>query len=834
MDAHAGSFWFTGRGSSREVELVDGPPDPLGDGVRRGGRIEHDEPAGLGDRHLQESVPDPTMERDVERVLEPGPVVGRLAGKSDLDGKVEEESQVGLEAAGCDRLEPAELAEIEPATVALVGAGRVGEPGADHGRAAGEARLDDLLDELAACRAEQQRIGQWVDRRGRRSQEQGPDALAELGSARLAGAADLDPAGAQGGFEAERLSRLAGAFGSLDRDEPAPLRSQDWACHGASVRCVRRSARPNLRAGGRIHPSAAAARTLGDMGRRSGIRLFLAALALAAGLALPAVVAAHPLGNFTINHYAGLTISHERVDLDIVIDMAEIPAFQERQNMDTDGDGSVADGEAATWATGACVSLASKLDLRRDGAHLDLVAGASSVTFPPGAGGLSTLRLECGYAATLAPAISGPATVTFTDSSYAERIGWREIVATGGGTILDSHGLPPTSPSAKLTAYPAALIPTPLDFRSASIDVRPDPAAPAASGGSAPGGSAVATPGGAAAGQIASTGGAGGATTGAVPGGVAADLPDIFRTADLTPFVILASLLTAVVIGAGHALTPGHGKTLMAAYLVGSRGSSVHAVGLGLSVAVSHTLGIFALAFVIVGAGSVLPPDVVYRVTPVIAGASIVAIGGWMLVNEVRRRRARRAVLAAAVAVAADPHEHARADAPGGHAHGAPDGDGHGAPDAPDHGHAHEPEAAHGHDHPHDLAPVPGEHSHGGVGHSHLPPADGTLSWRGLFVLGLAGGLIPSTSALLILLGSIAAGRPAFGLILVVAFGLGMAAVMTGVGLTMILARTRLDRMPSRSSLGRLATAAPLVASVAVLSLGLVLTWQAVAGAPVL
>lgn len=108
------------------------------------------------------------------------------------------------------------------------------------------------------------------------------------------------------------------------------------------------------------------------------------------------------------------------------------------------------------------------------------------------------------------------------------------------------------------------------------------------------------------------------------------------------------------------------------------------------------------------------------------------------------------------------------------------------------------------------------------------------MSWRGLFVLGLAGGLIPSTSALLILLGSIAAGRPAFGLVLVVAFGLGMAAVMTGVGLAMTVARTRLDRMPRRSGLGRLAAGAPLLASVAVLGLGLVLTWSAVAGTPVL
>ena len=174
-------------------------------------------------------------------------------------------------------------------------------------------------------------------------------------------------------------------------------------------------------------------------------------------------------------------------------------------------------------------------------------------------------------------------------------------------------------------------------------------------------------------------------------------------------------------------------------------------------------------------------------------------------------------------------HEHVHAAA---HAHERDHEQEHGA------SHAHEGEHGHEREHTHDnqahSVEVAGEHSHGGVRHSHLPPAGATLSWRGLFVLGLAGGLIPSTSALIILLGSIAAGRPAFGLVLVVAFGLGMAAVMTTVGLVMIVARTRLDRMPSRSSLGRLAALAPLVASVAVLGLGLVLTWQAVAGRPVL
>ncbi|HXU86171.1 MAG TPA: hypothetical protein VN773_10220 [Verrucomicrobiae bacterium] len=550
------------------------------------------------------------------------------------------------------------------------------------------------------------------------------------------------------------------------------------------------------------------------MGRPKPARLLVAALTVAAGLLLPATVSAHPLGNFTINHYAGLSVAPARIDLDIVIDMAEIPTFQERQAMDADGDGSVADDEAATWAGGACASLASKLELHRDGAHLDLVGGSSSVEFPPGAGGLSTLRLECGYTAPVAPAIGTSTTIAFNDASYPERIGWREIVATADGTILDTHGLPAASPSRKLTAYPADLIATPLDIRSASIEVRPDPALPPASSApSVP--SSVPAPG-AVGGPVASVvpAAADSVRAAAVPGGVAAELPDIFRTADLTPFVILASLLTAVVIGAGHALTPGHGKTLMAAYLVGSRGTAVHAVGLGLSVAVSHTLGILVLALIIVGAGSVLPPDVVYRVTPVIAGTSIVAIGGWMLLNEIRRRRAPE-----------HRHDHGHEDGPS-HPHE------HGDPHEHSHPHGHAQEHAHADGHTRDA--IPGEHSHGGARHSHLPPAGATLSWRGLFVLGLAGGLIPSTSALLILLGSIAAGRPAFGLVLVVAFGLGMAAVMTGVGVVMILARTRLDRMPSRSSLGRLATAAPLLASTAVLSLGLVLTWQAVAGRPVL
>jgi ABC-type nickel/cobalt efflux system permease component RcnA len=264
-----------------------------------------------------------------------------------------------------------------------------------------------------------------------------------------------------------------------------------------------------------------------------------------------------------------------------------------------------------------------------------------------------------------------------------------------------------------------------------------------------------------------------------VPGGIGtAELPEIFRRAELTPLVALVALATAAALGAGHALTPGHGKTLMAAYLVGTRGTARHALGLGAAVSVSHTAGILVLAAIVVAATDVLAPDVVVRWAPVVAAISILAIGGWMLAGEIRRRRRDRRQM----------HDHAHPR---------------------DHGHPH----PHGHSHPHP--------------HSHDHDRASTISWRGLFVLGLAGGLIPSTSALLILLGSIAAGRPAFGLVLVVAFGLGMAAVMAGVGLALVAARDRFERMPANGGLTRVREAIPLAAGVVVLAFGVVLTAQA-------
>ena len=561
---------------------------------------------------------------------------------------------------------------------------------------------------------------------------------------------------------------------------------------------------------------------------------------------LPGIAAAHPLGNFTINHYTGVRIEPDRIFLDVVIDQAEIPAFQARLTFDSDGDGELSDAETAAGRVAACEGLAGSLDLRVNNVPQALELTEAGLTFPPGVGGLSTMRSVCGFEVALATPIQAGAQVTFADGSFAQRLGWREIVVQGSGVSLATAGAAPlrtSSPSSRLTGYPTNLLTQALD--DSQVAVVASPGGPVLPALNIPDADTVArsdetTPAGIApiAGGQDDTalarggGGAAGATVpqavpnAAVPGGVGTgELPTIFRTADLTPIVLLLSVLTAAALGAGHALTPGHGKTLMAAYLVGSRGTPAHAAGLGLSVALSHTLGILALASLVVGAQGLLPADVVVRTAPVVAAVSIVAIGGWMMLGETRRRwqaRGESAIVA---------HGHVHADHhPDRHDHG----DGHDQATAGnhDHGTAHRDDPGiEGHD-PH--GGTAGSHIHGGRTHSHSPSPGSTISWRSLFVLGLAGGLIPSASALLILLGSIAAGRPAFGFVLVVAFGLGMAIVMGGIGLALVVARGRLDRVDTSTPIGRASGYMPLVASFLVLGFGLYLTVQAVSGNTVL
>jgi nickel/cobalt transporter (NicO) family protein len=529
-------------------------------------------------------------------------------------------------------------------------------------------------------------------------------------------------------------------------------------------------------------------------------------------LLLPTLAAAHPLGNFTINTYAEVRIEPERVFLDVVIDQAEIPTYLARDDLDLDFDGSISDEEIEIGRVDACRKAAGSLELTAGGQPLELVNMEAGLSFPPGVSGLSTMRLACAFEAHLpAPIGAAPTTIAYSDGSYPDRIGWREIIVTASGVTLATTGTEPlreTSVSTRLTSYPEDLLARPLDDEKVIVEatiggptlaafdvpdaepvpgvvIKPSPSAPASSAPASPGPSpaAVAT------------------QPAVVPGGVTGtELPSIFGEANLTPLVVILSLITAAGLGAWHALTPGHGKTLMAAYLVGTRGTTLHALGLGLSVSVSHTAGILVLAGVIVGLAGAVAPDAVVRWAPVVAAVSIVIIGGWMLLSELRRRRA------AARAASGDRHDDA------------------------DHHHD-------GADHHHDGAGHPDDdhdhmYAHGGAAHSHVPAPGSSITWRSLFLLGLAGGLIPSTSALLILLGSIAAGRPFFGFVLVVAFGLGMAVVMGGIGLVLVAARDRVERIELGPGLARVRETVPLIASVVVLSFGVFLTAQALGGVP--
>jgi ABC-type nickel/cobalt efflux system permease component RcnA len=490
---------------------------------------------------------------------------------------------------------------------------------------------------------------------------------------------------------------------------------------------------------------------------------------------VPALALAHPLGNFTINHFAALRLAPQRIALDVVIDRAEVPAFQEQQRLDANGDGTLAPAELEGQREAECQTLASDLRLAVGGAAVAPALVAAGLSLPPGAGGLSTMRLVCEYEAALTTPIAAGTSVTFADSSFAERIGWREIVVLGDGMSVtgqassdgDAGGV-----SKRLTSYPTDLLTQPLNMRSIAVSAAPG--GPALARWTPPDASPLAGAAPMAANNPVS----------AVPGGIGENLAALVDVRDLTPLAILVSLAIAFGLGVVHAVSPGHGKTIMAAYLVGAKGSSRQAVGLGLAVTVSHTLGVLALAAITLAASSVLPPERLYPILGVTSGFLVIAIGASLLWSRLRAiGRARRTAA---------------------------------------HGHDHAPDQVHGHDHVH-----PHGHDHGQADPHSPAPVETSISWRGLLALGLSGGLVPSASALILLLGSIAAGRVAYGLVLVLGFGLGMAVVLAGIGLLLVNARRLVERRPSVASFRRLVVPVQLATASLVVVLGLVLTGQA-------
>jgi len=482
------------------------------------------------------------------------------------------------------------------------------------------------------------------------------------------------------------------------------------------------------------------------------------------------VAFAHPLGNFTINHYAGLQVTPDSVAIDFVIDMAEIPAFQEITAFDANGNGMADVAEAAGYHAKKCASLQPDLDLLLNNKPLILTLISSSVEFPAGAGGLPTLRLTCEFSTAIAGQMTS---LSFVDNSYSERIGWREIVVTADGVKLNGD-YSSTSVSKRLTSYPQDLLSNPLDQRQITLGI--DAAAPTQDD-SANAASLVPS----------------------IAGSRSDAFTQLITLQNLTLPTILFALLISFVWGAMHAMTPGHGKTIVGAYLVGSRGTIKHAIYLGLTTTITHTLGVFALGLITLFAAQFIVPEKLFPWLSLLSGLFVVGIGINLMVSRFKSSEAAtwlgklKVDLTKSRALTSPIFQYEHAEV-AGHEHKLVIG--------PSQEHFHSHDLAHPHSHNHEHA-HPHDHVH--ADHSHLPPgAEGEpVTWRSLLALGISGGLLPCPSALVVLLGAIALNRIGFGLILVLAFSLGLAGALTAIGMMFIYAGRLFNRFPVQGKIIR-------------------------------
>jgi nickel/cobalt transporter (NicO) family protein len=541
-----------------------------------------------------------------------------------------------------------------------------------------------------------------------------------------------------------------------------------------------------------------------------------AVLTAACALALfPAGSAsAHPLGNFTVNRYDGLVAAPGELRVLHVEDLAEIPATQAKPVIKKAGG-------MREWARQRCTTAAQGSEVTVDGRGVDLTVGASHARVRPGQAGLDTLRVECRLTAPLPE--DTKVALGFHSAGTDSGPGWREITARGDRMTLTASDVSKESVSRELTTYPKELLSSPADTTTASLRVAPGGPALVEDEQDAPASSVL-------------------------PRGAdrwTRALDDLVSRHHLTVRFAALALLIAVVLGAMHALAPGHGKTLMAAVATarGGRARLKDVLPLAASVTVTHTLGVVALGL-LVTAGSAAAPSVIAWLG--VASGALVIVAGTTLVRRAWRNRGH-----------GHGHHHGHGH---GHDHGHSHGHGHDHPHSHTHehddhqhqhthGHTHEPD--HSHDHqpvlvaartptptptaPHAHAPAaaprthshthggPLTHTHGGFTHTHS--AAPTL--RGTILLGFAGGLVPSPSAVVVLVGAAALGKAWFGLLLVVAYGVGLALTLTAAGVAVVklgAGVTRvLDRRPRWTThpvTTLVRRTAPLVSALLVVALG--------------
>ncbi len=308
-------------------------------------------------------------------------------------------------------------------------------------------------------------------------------------------------------------------------------------------------------------------------------------LVVAAALLAPAAASAHPLGNFTINRFSRVEVSGHRLYVRYVLDMAEIPTFQA---------GHI---DAGAYAR----RIAGNAQLVVNGKTAQLVPLGTALAHPRGAAGLHTTRLEVILAG---PALNGKVSISYRDNNYKDRIGWKEIVI----------GPKARSTSDELRAYPKNLLQSPLDITSVRTQLAPT------SGPDVP--------------PMLSSG-----KTLEAPDRVAdAGFSSLIGRDHLSALVILASLAAAFFWGMAHALSPGHGKTIVAAYLVGQRGTPWHAAALGAIVTATHTIGVFALGLVTLALSAFIVPEQLYPWLNLVSGVLVVAIGAAVFRSRYRHR----------------------------------------------------------------------------------------------------------------------------------------------------------------------------------------------------
>ncbi|WP_240361240.1 MULTISPECIES: sulfite exporter TauE/SafE family protein [unclassified Streptomyces] len=556
---------------------------------------------------------------------------------------------------------------------------------------------------------------------------------------------------------------------------------------------------------------------------------------------------AHPLGNFTVNRYDGLVAAPGQLRVDHVEDLAEIPATQAKPDLEKLG--------MTDWARQRCETAAKGSKVTVDGHPAALSVATSRAKLRPGQAGLNTLRVECRLTAALPK--QDTVSLGFHSAGADRGPGWREITARGDRMTLTASDVPTKSVSHELTGYPKALLSSPADTATASLRIRPGGPALVEERSQAPGASVL-------------------------PRGAdrwTEALNNLVARHHLTVGFAALALLISVFLGAMHALAPGHGKTLMAATAAarGGKAGLRDVMPLAASVTVTHTLGVVTLGL-LVTAGSAAAPSVIAWLG--IASGVLVTFAGATLVRRAWRNRPRRPGLEHAHDHShghahdhahdhhahghADEHEHERghehaeererplvlahahasaataaaaaADSKP-HAHGHERGHPHDHDHHHDHAHPHPHDHAHPHPHPHSHDPAVSptlEHTHGGFTHTH----EVAPTLRGTILLGFAGGLVPSPSAVVVLVGAAALGQAWFGLLLVLAYGVGLALTLTAAGFAVVKLGDGMNRaLAKRPRWAGGATAAlvrrtaPLGSALIVVALGAGLVFKGAASA---